>query len=73
MEDEMVSKGNVPRRVIRWDKLTEYTGLKRTQLDAMRKQKLLNPFTMNPNGRLLVVFEDEVAALQERRAKEGAL
>ena len=52
------------RRVIRWARLSEYTGLRHSAIEEMVKRGLLHPFNIT-GQRAKVVYEDEVAALQE--------
>jgi predicted DNA-binding transcriptional regulator AlpA len=64
-----MNKLKEPRRVIRVRDLPEYLGVKRTQIDELIKDRVLNPFSMSPGGRANVLFADEVAQLQSERAE----
>jgi predicted DNA-binding transcriptional regulator AlpA len=59
------------RRVIRLHQLPAYLGVQRSQIDAAIKKGLLHPFSP-VGGRAMVVFEDEVADLQEAQAAAQA-
>jgi hypothetical protein len=64
-----MTKPTKPRPVIRLNQLPQYLGCKRTQIDVLVKNKVLNPFAMSPGGRNQVVFEDEVAQVQANAAE----
>jgi predicted DNA-binding transcriptional regulator AlpA len=63
------------RRVIRRNKLPQYLGVERSTIDEMIAKGWLHPFCpTGEDGRAQVVFEDEVAELQDkmvRAARKG--
>jgi len=63
------------RKVIRRNKLPEYVGLKKTQIDALVRNDPSFPKGFKPTegGHATVYFEDEIAAWQERRAGRAAV
>lgn len=55
-------------RIIRKYQLPEYTGLKKSALDALiNSDDFPKPFRPSQGGRALCWFEDEIAEWQERR------
>jgi hypothetical protein len=67
---EQPHKTTRARKVIRLARLPEFLGVKRSAIQDMIKRRLLNPFS--PTGsRAQVVFEDEVAQLQENARAEA--
>jgi hypothetical protein len=56
------------QRVIRLAKLPAYLGVQRSAIEELVKKGVLHPFNLTDGGRSKVVFEDEIAALQEKAA-----
>jgi predicted DNA-binding transcriptional regulator AlpA len=59
------------RRVIRLSQLPGFLGVQRSAIDDLVKRGLLHPFNLTDGGRSKVVFEDEIAALQEKAAAKA--
>ena len=59
------------RKVVRKNRLREYTGLGDTENDNLIKTdpSFPRPFKPKEGGRAVCFFEDELAAWQEKRAK----
>ena len=57
------------RRVIRLSQLPQYLGVQRSAIEELIKRGVLRPFNLTVGGRSKVVFEDEIAALQEQAAR----
>jgi hypothetical protein len=71
----MAIVGVQARPVIRVSDLYRYTGLKRSQIEELIKRQILKPFVPTPDSRVRVVFEEDVARLQDdmvERAKVEA-
>jgi predicted DNA-binding transcriptional regulator AlpA len=70
MSQTSTGLGKRARRVIRRNKLPQYLGVQRSTIDELIEKDLLHPFCpTGADGRAQVVFEDEVAELQERMAR----
>jgi len=67
MSQTFTGTGKRARRVIRRSKLPQYLGVQRSTIDEMIEKDLLHPFCpTGEDGRAQVVFEDEIAELQEK-------
>jgi len=73
MSQPPAATGKRARRVIRRSKLPLYLGVQRATIDEMIEKELLHPFCpTGEDGRAQVVFEDEVAELQEKMLAHAA-
>jgi hypothetical protein len=64
--------GKRARRVIRRNKLPQFLGVQRSTIDEMIAKGWLHPFCpTGEDGRAQVVFEDEVADLQDKMVAAG--
>jgi predicted DNA-binding transcriptional regulator AlpA len=66
MSQMSTGAGKRARRVIRLCELPNYLGVQRSVIDDLVKRKIINPFNLTSGGRSKVVFEDEIADIQEK-------
>ena len=61
------------QRVVRLNKLPDYTGNKQTINDELIRLGLLRPFSLSVGGRSKVVTEDNILELQEAAQAAGSI
>jgi hypothetical protein len=61
------------RKVVRLNRLRDYTGNGPTMDDELVRLGLLHPYSMSPGGRSKVIDEDEIVALQQAAKEAGSL
>jgi hypothetical protein len=70
-------KARGARRVIRLNRLSEFTGNKPTQnhllIQLLTELGLLHPYSLSPGGRAKIVEEDEIIELQDAAREAGGL